>query len=572
MTSAATATATATAVSTQFSKPPAPLFTYVESARTLRCVDSANHPKVVSEYGLDECPICLSWPTAPQSCTQCGKVVCTACINACSLRKCPLCRAAFVPAGIIAVKAMKSVNVHCPDFFSAGCTWTGAYLQALAHLKSTCPFASITCRYCTERACRRDILQKHEPECKHRPVPCPNCKPALLLAPAALSRHVAVCPNAAIRCDAGCGWSGPRRDQRLHALCCPEQFVNCETPFCDARYRRKDTAEHEVTAMLHHVTGLRRALRESRADVAKLHCKLELKHAGRHDVGHDKRPERAGASSSDRPLATRMKLRPRASPAPASAPAPAPASSAPSDATSVATVYAGWKRKLVNGLPPDYHHTTMPASRRRYEPIIDIEEAIADLLPPPASSASSSSSSSSLPSVASASVSAASIYAPARSSTPSKRRGRGSRTRSRYIDDGADEDDGDDGDYKDDDDDASEAAEVSDADADGDADGDGDGAHGFQPCTVPDCPYKGVFNTKRPYGRRCVRCNVRLREGYVLCVMRRDVRCRGYFLPKDRGGAAATATAAASTSALLAPVCAICQDIGRQGTAEAART
>ena len=209
-------------------------------------------PKYLQCY----CPICLLIVREPYQATCCGKNFCEACIHQIQTRKqpCPTCKQenfnCFHVKGL--QQPLYGFRVFCSNK-EGGCGWQGELGQLDQHLNvnpdkdnqlvgcaytkvkclfcsqmhqrqilqdhqtSKCPKRPYTCRMCDEyESTYDDVTTSHVPECKCRPVECPNSCGASNLQQQHLEEHVSSqCPLACVECefsDAGCDTKVYRRD------------------------------------------------------------------------------------------------------------------------------------------------------------------------------------------------------------------------------------------------------------------------------------------------------------------------------------------------------------------------
>lgn len=133
------------------------------------------------------CLVCREIVWKPVLCQACGKLCCEACASEwqkASGKKqseCAHCRSKSPLLPLTSNPAIKNMlgklRVKCPDYAApeVGCTWTGDYGDAEAHVAQRCPFATMRCPHCTKFVCRRDH-GAHTAACPQKPVACPDCK------------------------------------------------------------------------------------------------------------------------------------------------------------------------------------------------------------------------------------------------------------------------------------------------------------------------------------------------------------------------------------------------------------
>ena len=182
----------------------------------------------------------------------CGESYCHACIaDICEQHKpCPECGQEdfSIYEQFKYQKRIGSLKVHC-SFKSRGCGWSGQldqlehhfdseqgdcqYVdikcplncqqvvpknQVEQHLSEACTKRPYVCRHCAFKATYEEVVEKHLPECKYVPLPCPN------------------------RCGVTCD----REDMEDHMKMCRLEEMVCKFSDigCDGRYSREDEDEY----------------------------------------------------------------------------------------------------------------------------------------------------------------------------------------------------------------------------------------------------------------------------------------------------------------------------------------
>jgi hypothetical protein len=203
---------------------------------------------------LFSCQFCFELPWKPVWCTQCGALSCQACERQWD-KACPSCKCAKRPQLIaetnkIAYHLLSKLRVKCPAFASAGCLWAGFMTDVDEHLDLRCPFAPTTCDWCNSRRARH-FERAHADRCPDRPVACEYCHE--LVAAKEMAGHVVNCDLAPKRCAARCGWVGPPGERRLHEQKCELIWIECHISGCGFAASRKNMAVHAVEAAADHL-------------------------------------------------------------------------------------------------------------------------------------------------------------------------------------------------------------------------------------------------------------------------------------------------------------------------------
>lgn len=141
-----------------------------------------------------------------------------------------------------AASILGAMRIYCPAYRAAGCTWTGDYSNAQAHLDKTCPYALTKCEFCG-KSCRTAEFADHQKACKQWEK-CRFCGQQFVNTDRAV--HQGLCRGALVGCPNACGVTLARQHVSLHRWACPKEPISCPLAFltqCD-RVPRHLLADH----------------------------------------------------------------------------------------------------------------------------------------------------------------------------------------------------------------------------------------------------------------------------------------------------------------------------------------
>ena len=243
-----------------------------------------------------QCPICLLVPRDPYQTPCCGNAFCKDCITKIKLHKkpCPTCKTedflSYPDKGL--ERELYSSQVCC-SFKSRGCDWRGELRQLDQHLNSNssqdnvlagCDFLRICCDYCQQAMCRRKLRVHRNRMCFKRPFTCPACKVYKSDYKDVTSTHMPECKCRPVECPNKCGLEVEAQNLQAHLSSdCELAEVECEFNHagCEVRIIRKLLPGHMVDNMVQHMSLLARENRkykEENGRLAKRVVDLESKH------------------------------------------------------------------------------------------------------------------------------------------------------------------------------------------------------------------------------------------------------------------------------------------------------
>ena len=218
-----------------------------------------------------QCPICLLVPRDPHQTPCCGNAFCKDCITNIKLHKkpCPTCKTedflSYPDKGL--ERELYSSQVCC-SFKSRGCDWRGELRQLDQHLNSNssqgnllagCAFLCIRCDYCQHAMCRRKLRIHRNKECLKRPFTCPTCKEYESDYEDVTSTHMPECKCRPVECPNKCGLVVEAQNLQDHLSSdCELAEVECEFSHagCEVRIIRKLLLSHMTDNMMQHMSLL----------------------------------------------------------------------------------------------------------------------------------------------------------------------------------------------------------------------------------------------------------------------------------------------------------------------------
>ena len=197
-----------------------------------------------------QCPICHEVLKEPQMTNCCGGDYCRGCIS--QILKngghCPLCRKAGFQVFIDRKSERKilALRVYC-RVKDRGCGWKGALRELDTHLDTDCQYIDVDCpNSCGEQPKRRNLPDHLRNSCPKRGFSCPYCQYKATYERVA-NKHWPQCKKYPLPCPNDCGVGTVERGRLEHHQSeCPLQVVECEFSHsgCTEKIRRKDTARH----------------------------------------------------------------------------------------------------------------------------------------------------------------------------------------------------------------------------------------------------------------------------------------------------------------------------------------
>ena len=218
-----------------------------------------------------QCPICLLVPRDPHQTPCCGNAFCKDCITKIKLHKkpCPTCKTEdFLSHPDKGLERELYSSQVCCSFKSRGCDWRGELRQLDRHLNSNssrdnllagCSFLRICCDYCQHTMCRRQLQEHRNKECLKRPFTCPTCKEYESDYEDVISTHMPECKCRPVECPNKCGLVVEAQNLQAHLSSdCELAEVECEFKHagCEVRIIRKLLPGHMTDNMVQHMSLL----------------------------------------------------------------------------------------------------------------------------------------------------------------------------------------------------------------------------------------------------------------------------------------------------------------------------
>ena len=218
-----------------------------------------------------QCPICLLVPRDPHQTPCCGNAFCKDCITKIKLHKepCPTCKTedffCYPDKGL--ERELYSFQVCC-SFKSRGCDWRGELRQLDRHLNSNssrdnllagCDFLTICCDYCQHAMHRRQLQGHRNKLCLKRPYTCPTCKEYESDYEDVTSTHMPECKCRPVECPNKCGLVMEAQNLQAHLSSdCELAEVECDFSHagCEVRIIRKLLPGHMTDNVVQHMSLL----------------------------------------------------------------------------------------------------------------------------------------------------------------------------------------------------------------------------------------------------------------------------------------------------------------------------
>ena len=218
-----------------------------------------------------DCPICLLVLRDPFQTSCCGNSFCQSCIKHVQAdeKACPTCNEADF--GVFPDKRLRrslyAFQVRCVHQKS-GCEWTGELGELDRHLNLNpelgkqlvgCAFATVACTHCCEYFQRRHVHVHETESCPQRPFSCDYCKDYGSVYEDVVNKHWPECKCYPVPCPNECGVSPERQNVETHVnTVCPLTVVNCDFHYagCEVQLVRKDMPTHLAESLVTHMSLL----------------------------------------------------------------------------------------------------------------------------------------------------------------------------------------------------------------------------------------------------------------------------------------------------------------------------
>ena len=191
----------------------------------------------------------------------CGESYCHACIaDICEQHKpCPECGQEdfSIYEQLKYQKRIGSLKVHC-SFKSRGCGWSGQLDQLEHHLDSEqgdCQYVDIKCPLNCQQVVPKNRVEQHLSEaCTKRPYVCHHCAFKATYEEV-VEKHLPECKYVPLPCPNRCGVTCDREDMEDHMKMCRLEEMVCKFSDigCDGRYAREDEDDYTEKNTQKHV-------------------------------------------------------------------------------------------------------------------------------------------------------------------------------------------------------------------------------------------------------------------------------------------------------------------------------
>ena len=214
-----------------------------------------------------QCPICLLVPRDPHQTPCCGNAFCKDCITKIKLHKkpCPTCKTEdFLSYPDKELERELYSSQVCCSFKSRGCDWRGELRQLDQHLNNLlagCAILQICCDYCQHAMYRRELQEHRNKECLKRPFTCPTCEEYKSDYEDITSTHMPECKCRPVECPNKCGLVVEAQNLQAHLSSdCELAEVECEFSHagCEVTIIRKLLPCHMTDSVVQHVSLLAR--------------------------------------------------------------------------------------------------------------------------------------------------------------------------------------------------------------------------------------------------------------------------------------------------------------------------
>ena len=216
-----------------------------------------------------DCPICLLVLRQPHQVTCCGYSYCKSCIERVQLQEkpCPTCNkenfSVFLNKGL--KRSLYAFQIRCCHE-KQGCRWTGEFGELEYHIYENpkpgeqivgCEFTEVECQYCS-KLFQRHCISTHQTEyCNHRPFSCDYCDDYESGYEDVVTKHWPVCKFRPVPCPNKCGIYPELQNLKHHVnKDCPLTVVNCHFHYanCEMRFPRKDMPFHLAENLVAHMS------------------------------------------------------------------------------------------------------------------------------------------------------------------------------------------------------------------------------------------------------------------------------------------------------------------------------
>lgn len=233
------------------------------------------------------CPICLLVLREPYQVTCCGKSFCRGCVQIIETedQPCPTCKKdnfnAYPNKGL--QQPLYGFRVFCSNFEGgSGCNWQGELGQLEQHLNvepdrdqqlEGCSYTTVHCLFCDEEHQRSKIGEHQTSNCLERPFTCTMCFEYESTCADVITSHAPECKCRPVECPNTCGVSNLQHQHLKEHVStkCPLSYVECEfsNAGCDAKVHRKDLPSHLSDNIVSHMSLLARENRKLKQKLKK---------------------------------------------------------------------------------------------------------------------------------------------------------------------------------------------------------------------------------------------------------------------------------------------------------------
>ena len=226
----------------------------------------------------------------------CGNSFCRTCIEPIKneSKLCPLCNIQFttcIPDKRLQ-RTLNELHVYCCHK-EAGCEWVGELGGLTQHLNikpqgkadrmTGCQLAKIMCAFCSNDIERKDLKEHEEEICTKRPYNCEYCEDYKSIFEDVTTNHWPECRSRPVPCPNECGASPKLELLDDHVEKCPLQVIDCPFEYagCKESLLRKDMPDHITQSLALHMslqaTNHQRELKKLTSRISELEATLKLR-------------------------------------------------------------------------------------------------------------------------------------------------------------------------------------------------------------------------------------------------------------------------------------------------------
>jgi TNF receptor-associated factor 4 len=148
---------------------------------------------------------------------------------------------------------------------------------------SGCRLAKITCAFCSDDIQRKDLKEHEEENCTKRPYSCEYCGDYESIFEDVTTTHWPECRSRPVPCPNECGASPKFELLDYHVEQCPLQVIDCPFKYagCEEKLSRKDMPDHITQSLALHMslqaTSHQQELRKLTSRISELEATVKLR-------------------------------------------------------------------------------------------------------------------------------------------------------------------------------------------------------------------------------------------------------------------------------------------------------